>query len=168
MQASSCETKVARCWRRGTSGKGVGPCAAGIARMRGVVRQSAAVVLVCRINAVRMRGCVPACRRLGDCTKVQIIGPIKPVMRPREALQCRLVPGVLLMRRRMMCFALKRILSGCMQVFGPWDHSAAQHVGGEIDPGLLRMLLACMLFMFSFPMLFPCDLGPWSPDERWL
>ena len=30
------------------------------------------------------------------------------------------------------------------------------------------MLLSCMLFMFSFPLLFLCELGPWSPDEWWL
>ena len=44
---------------------------------------------------------------------------------------------------------LKRIFSGCMRVFGPWDHSAAQHVGGEIDP---NAALVHVLFPSALPL----------------
>ena len=127
---------------------------AGIARVRGVVRQNAAVVLVGRVNAVGMRGCVHSVLPPRGLHQGAKNWPNKTVMRPRKALQCRLVPGVLLMQRPLMwharrefglgwrCFVLKRILSVCMRVFWPWDHGAAQHVGREIDPGLMRMLLS--------------------------
>ena len=129
--------------------------------MHAVVRQNAAVVLVCRVAAVSMRGCVPACCRVRDPSEMPVIGPEGPVMRPCNAGWCLescscggqwcdacdgmqggnlgSCGGCFLRKRRV------RILSCCcMHVLGSGDHSAAQHVWCVVNPRLVRVLVTCM------------------------
>ena len=60
---------------------------------------------------------------------------------------------------------LKRIFRVGMRVLRPWVHGAAQHVGRELDPRLVRTLL-CMLFTCSFLALILRELSPRRPYGR--